>query len=1065
MQAQVVPPLRLLISPALNGATVPQTGLTLTATATRDDREASLSEVRFYLDDALVQTVSAAPFRISIDVGPGQHRIHATTSEADGTVVSSEPAIVVGGPTVAATRVVDREGLGATTYNTQCAPCHGAPPGGNPRRVGEFNRDINFDVLVASSYHAIKPGVVSTHGETHLIGGANSVNAWVNNRMTEAEQVSLAAYVASRNPHRFGFSGSVKVAGAGVPGAALRISSEYNPGLQVVTDSEGNYSVAGLPQGDYRIEVTGATAGAFSPTHHELWRTAYVLYVDGVPNHFRPVETVDFTARAAVTGAISLAAGRVPAPNISVEARQGNSVVAQTTTGPDGRYTLLLSNGDFVIRPVAPAAWVFAQAERAVSVSDIVIAGVDFTATAPPPYVIAGVVTSETGEPLAGAEVALEGVEGARATTGPDGRYNLAVNELRSYTVTPSLANHRFLPARRTIDLGIFGASDVNFLGVLQYRVVFGNVRTLADRPIPGATIRAGAATAVSLDDGSFYLPVLAGNYQVSVEKAGHRFASSTQTVTVQDRDAGPVDFFGGLTRVYVAANGNDDSAGDSWASARRSIQVGIDSAAEAGEVWVSAGQRFGVGLKLRYGVSLYGGFAGTETAVHQRNISVNPTVLDGRTFPLDGTSRNVIEVEWHEITATQVIDGFTIQYGIATSPSHGGGIHAQGVGRIRVSNNRLLNNRASFGGGGIYIGSGLYATVVNNFVYANTGRIGGGIYLDYGSRPELVANNVIVANRSDGPGSGIAVNSTSALIAHNTISSNRRNDFSKAEDFAAIAVGGVGAVILANNIVAFNEGGINNTTAGSLSASHNLLFRNGVNYIGLTAGAGDISADPLFVEIGSDFHLRSGSPAIDRASGEFVAPGMLDLDMAARVVGPAADIGADEFVSNAPPVARLLEPAEGVVAFAGGTLRIRFEASDSDGSIQEAAILRDGAVLAAFQSGPYEFQWTDLVEGEYQISLRAVDNLGAMVQTKPIRVTVQAAPQVSPELRATLAANSLILQWTANSGGWVVEQSSDITNPNGWSPAEAEIRQNGTFFAAQVDRNPTGVRFFRLRK
>jgi hypothetical protein len=63
--------------------------------------------------------------------------------------------------------------------------------------------------------------------------------------------------------------------------------------------------------------------------------------------------------------------------------------------------------------------------------------------------------------------------------------------------------------------------------------------------------------------------------------------------------------------------------------------------------------------------------------------------------------------------------------------------------------------------------------------------------------------------------------------------------------------------------------------------------------------GIGNFDADPLFVDSAAgDLHLQPGSPCIDAGDPGFVPdPDAVDIDGDPRLVGPAVDVGADEFV------------------------------------------------------------------------------------------------------------------------------------------------------------------------
>jgi chitodextrinase len=85
---------------------------------------------------------------------------------------------------------------------------------------------------------------------------------------------------------------------------------------------------------------------------------------------------------------------------------------------------------------------------------------------------------------------------------------------------------------------------------------------------------------------------------------------------------------------------------------------------------------------------------------------------------------------------------------------------------------------------------------------------------------------------------------------------------------------------------------GFGNCGVAGWSYSYNLV----VDAASVKAcGATNIVGSPLFVDVaGFDLHLAAGSPGIDAASPTGYAP--TDIDGETRPIGPAADIGADEF-------------------------------------------------------------------------------------------------------------------------------------------------------------------------
>ncbi len=107
---------------------------------------------------------------------------------------------------------------------------------------------------------------------------------------------------------------------------------------------------------------------------------------------------------------------------------------------------------------------------------------------------------------------------------------------------------------------------------------------------------------------------------------------------------------------IYVDTAGCDSSAGTSWSSAVATVQRGVDLAwnAGGGEVWI-AGGTYAILWPVELGpfISLYGGFAGNESSLSQRNWQANQTILDGcyLTWP----------ILYAKVGGSVVLDGFTV--------------------------------------------------------------------------------------------------------------------------------------------------------------------------------------------------------------------------------------------------------------------------------------------------------------------------------------------------------------------------------------------------------------------
>ncbi|MEJ7677502.1 MAG: hypothetical protein WKG06_06445 [Segetibacter sp.] len=84
--------------------------------------------------------------------------------------------------------------------------------------------------------------------------------------------------------------------------------------------------------------------------------------------------------------------------------------------------------------------------------------------------------------------------------------------------------------------------------------------------------------------------------------------------------------------------------------------------------------------FQLKTGVALYGGFAGTETMLNERNVTVNVTTLSGEIQQDNDISNNALHVvQSSSFDSTAVLDGFTVTGGNANGgleDNSGGGMY-----------------------------------------------------------------------------------------------------------------------------------------------------------------------------------------------------------------------------------------------------------------------------------------------------------------------------------------------------------------------------------------------------
>jgi hypothetical protein len=157
---------------------------------------------------------------------------------------------------------------------------------------------------------------------------------------------------------------------------------------------------------------------------------------------------------------------------------------------------------------------------------------------------------------------------------------------------------------------------------------------------------------------------------------------------------------------LYVNVNASGVQDGSSWTNAFRSLPQALDKADHCSgisQIWIAGGTYAPFyevsridGFVIRGGLSVYGGFAGTETNINQRIVGTNTSILSGDI----GVANNQSDNLYHVVTVSGgvgsvLLDGLTIQKGLANgltfSLQNGSGIYNQGI--LTCNQVILINN------------------------------------------------------------------------------------------------------------------------------------------------------------------------------------------------------------------------------------------------------------------------------------------------------------------------------------------------------------------------------------
>jgi predicted outer membrane repeat protein len=387
---------------------------------------------------------------------------------------------------------------------------------------------------------------------------------------------------------------------------------------------------------------------------------------------------------------------------------------------------------------------------------------------------------------------------------------------------------------------------------------------------------------------------------------------------------------------VWAAADGKND--GTNWNNAYTDLQTALLAAKSGQEIWVAAGvykptsnsaDRMAT-FQLKNGVTLYGGFGGTETVRERRNWTIRRTILSGDIDNNDLTARGVVTStadivganSYHVVTGSNtdgsaVLDGVIITAGQANgaAPHSTGGGMVNNNGSPTLKNIAFSGNSASFGGGMTNNNS---SPILSHATFSGNSASQGGAIYNSNSSPHFI-NVTFNSNYASNVGGGMRnITNSSPTLTNVTFSGNRADNTGGAMHNASSSSPTIQNSIFSNNQSSngedSTEASIVNVTASNPAINHSLLRGcnpNGVWMSSCGADGGNNVADATlwFVETPNPAkapttsgNLRLGplSPAINKGKNEYNGSST-DLAGNVRKIG-VIDLGAYERVSASCP-------------------------------------------------------------------------------------------------------------------------------------------------------------------
>lgn len=387
----------------------------------------------------------------------------------------------------------------------------------------------------------------------------------------------------------------------------------------------------------------------------------------------------------------------------------------------------------------------------------------------------------------------------------------------------------------------------------------------------------------------------------------------------------------GNVRYVKQTASGTGD--GSSWANASSDLQAMLTASTNGDSVWVAAGTYFPSALPpgtttvtttsrdyafyVPPGVRLYGGFAGNEMYVSERNLALNITILDGDTGIQGNVTDNCHHVLIFAVSGpanSSGADGLTIKNGNANgtgsitvagqnySRVNGGGIYSFQCQVLYLYNLNLKDNRCTTKGGGAFLstlnslnlyyciisgnlsstgnseGGGIYLTSCSGTVRGNTFRNnvvsgviagnGGGLFHFTGTL--YILNNSFYNNSCSNTGGGIYYNTGNAKVCNNVFYNNQ----------AAVRGGGLAVISAASDTIANNTFFANNAVSGGggfNSNTPNTSMYNNIFQANMLNGNNSIP--------GADYSRQSGAAIAKNNLFQLAASSYTATDLGAAAV------------------------------------------------------------------------------------------------------------------------------------------------------------------------------------
>ena len=327
---------------------------------------------------------------------------------------------------------------------------------------------------------------------------------------------------------------------------------------------------------------------------------------------------------------------------------------------------------------------------------------------------------------------------------------------------------------------------------------------------------------------------------------------------------------------IYIASDGTGD--GSSWEQASNNLATAAKHVAPEIEkpIWVKAGTYYGdttqeTFIELEEGMTIYGGFVGTETEESQRDPRANITILDGQ-----NRQRVVYAEGAHQtIGGTTRIHGFTIQNGFA---DEGSALYA--YGKVDCADLTIVDNHSIVEAPVLLLD---LATLLRSKVMNNQcDSFPSAVYVR-----KCNVKQCLIADNNCG---GVTLTNGATILQSDIVENNGTGIIAKGNRSTVS-----GSIIWGNQqLLECDSTNIPNFKYSALDSDTLVAGTDNIQLNSNNEGDATLPG-PKFLAAGSDWHLQEGSPCIDNGDPQTNAQNNKDLDGNYRYENGRADMGCYE--------------------------------------------------------------------------------------------------------------------------------------------------------------------------